>query len=60
LARPYEAQGSGVGQVISFKLNQKGTHHMILLMAVSMMVLYMLIIVGGLCYIGQRWRRTSP
>jgi hypothetical protein len=29
---------------------------MILLMAISMMVLYMLIIVGGLCFIGQRWR----
>jgi hypothetical protein len=28
---------------------------MILLAAVSMMVLYFLIIVGGLCYIGQRW-----
>jgi hypothetical protein len=32
---------------------------MILLAVVSMMVLYVLIIVGGLCYIGQRWRRTS-
>jgi len=31
---------------------------MILLAAVLMMVLYLLIIVGGLCYIGQRWRRT--
>jgi hypothetical protein len=31
---------------------------MILLAVVSMMVLYVLIIVGGLCYIGQRWRRT--
>jgi hypothetical protein len=29
---------------------------MILLAAVFMMVLYVLIIVGGLCYIGQRWR----
>jgi hypothetical protein len=29
---------------------------MILLAAVLMMVLYLLIIVGGLCYIGQRWR----
>jgi hypothetical protein len=29
---------------------------MILLEAVLMMVLYVLIIVGGLCYIGQRWR----
>jgi len=32
---------------------------MILLAVVLMMVLYVLIIVGGLCYIGQRWRRTS-
>jgi len=31
---------------------------MILLAVVSMMVLYVLIIVGSLCYIGQRWRRT--
>jgi hypothetical protein len=29
---------------------------MILLAAVSMMVLYVLIIVGGLCYVGQCWR----
>ena len=29
---------------------------MILLAAVSMMALYLLIIVGGLCYVGQRWR----
>jgi hypothetical protein len=32
---------------------------MILLAAILMMALYLLIIVGGLCYIGQRWRRTS-
>jgi hypothetical protein len=32
---------------------------MILLVVVSLMVLYVLIIVGCLCYIGQRWRRTS-
>jgi hypothetical protein len=32
---------------------------MILLVVVSMMVLYVLIIVGSLCYIGQRWRRAS-
>jgi len=31
---------------------------MILLAAVLMMVLYLLIIVGGLCYVGQRWRHV--
>ena len=31
---------------------------MILLAIVSVMVLYVLIIVGGLCFIGLRWRRT--
>jgi len=29
---------------------------MILLAAVSMLVLYLLIIVGGLSYVGHRWR----
>jgi hypothetical protein len=33
--------------------------HLILLAAVSMMVLYVLIIVGCLCYVGRHGRRTS-
>jgi hypothetical protein len=33
--------------------------HLILLAAVSMMVLYVLIIVGRLCYVGRHGRRTS-
>jgi len=33
--------------------------HLILLAAVSMMVLYVLTIVGCLCYIGRHGRRTS-
>ena len=32
---------------------------LILLAVVSMMVLYVLIIVGWLCYVGQHGRRTS-
>jgi hypothetical protein len=33
--------------------------HLILLAVVSMMVLYVLIIVGCLCYVGRHGRRTS-
>ena len=33
--------------------------HLILLAAVSMMVLYLLIIVGCVCYVGRHGRRTS-
>ena len=33
---------------------ERGTQHMIILAVVSMRVLYVLIIVGCLCYIGQR------
>jgi hypothetical protein len=33
--------------------------YLILLTVISMMVLYMLIIVGCLCYVGQHGRRTS-
>jgi hypothetical protein len=33
--------------------------HLILLAVVSMMVLYVLIIVGYLCYVGRHGRRTS-
>jgi uncharacterized membrane protein len=33
--------------------------HLILLAVVSMMVLYVLIIVGSLCYVGRHGRRTS-
>ena len=33
--------------------------HLVLLAVVSMMVLYVLIIVGCLCYVGRHGRRTS-
>jgi hypothetical protein len=33
--------------------------HLILLAALSMMVLYVLIIAGCLCYVGRHGRRTS-
>ena len=33
--------------------------HLILLAVVSMMVLYVLIIVGCLCYVGRHGHRTS-
>ena len=34
--------------------------YMILLAVVSIMVLYVLIIVGCLCYVGRHGRRTHP
>jgi hypothetical protein len=38
---------------------QSHVQYLILLTVISMMVLYMLIIVGCLCYVGRHGRRTS-
>ena len=48
----------GGGSVIK-ATKEVSMQYLILLTVISMMVLYMLIIVGCLCYVGRHGRRTS-